>query len=268
MMRRIIPRRAALSAVALLLLWAGCSALASVVVPVPVWKWSAFIPVSLWRSYAPYALAPVCDFTGEHNLNRNDALLASVPLPEGSRVIASYAHHPYGGAAGWWPDWPGGRRWATGGTYRTSAYYIRLPPGLAPAEALQWYADNLPVVNADWQSARATTPSLPGDYRGHPDEYWRMLREAAPWPQPAAAWQFSVFRNGKAGLSIEHGRHGANRSIVRMGDDQRAVPFHSVPSQPPDTRERLPDPQRDIIIAVNFLAYDPPGAIFCPKLGY
>ena len=265
MLRRILSPWPVRIAVLLLTLWVGCSALCSVAVPVPIWVWLVLIPVFLWESYAPHALAPVCDFNYEHNLRRNDALFASAPLPAGSRVIASYAPEVYGRRPVEW-HLPGGRSWA-GTVYQTSKYVVRLPPGLAPAQALRWYADNLPVINPDWQPTRVTAPSVPGGYWDPHDEYGRARRVAAPWPQPTDDRQFIVFRNGKAGLSVEYGKYGDQRSNVRIGDDQRDIQYRSS-SAPPDTRERLPDPQRDIIVAVNFLAYDPPGSTFCPKLGY
>ena len=266
MLRRILSPWPVRIAILLLTLWVGCSGRCSVTIPAPIWVWMILLPVLLWTSYAPYALAPVCDFNYEHNLRRNDALFASAPLPAGGRVIASYVPEAYGR----WPvEWrfPGGRSWA-GTTYVTSKYYVRLPPDLAPAQALRWYADNLPAVNPDWQPTQITTPSVPGGYWAPRDEYEPAQRAAAPWPQPTDDWQFIVFRNGKAGLSVEYGKYGGRRSNVRIGDDLRDIPFNSVPPPPPDTRERLPDPQRDIIVAVNFLAYDPPGRILCPKLGY
>ena len=267
MLRRILSPWPVRIAVLLLTLWVGCSALCSVRAQTPIWVWLVLIPVFLWESYAPHALAPVCDFNYEHNLRRNDALFASAPLPAGSQVIASFAPEAYGRWPSEWPHLPGERSWA-GTVYLTSKYYVRLPPGLAPAQALRWYADNLPAVNPDWQPAQTTTVSIPGGYRAPPDADGRILRVVAPWPQPTDAWQFIVFRNGKAGLSVEYGKYGDQRSNVRIGDDQRDIPFNPVPPPPPDTRERLPDPQRDIIVAVNFLAYDPPGRILCPKLGY
>ena len=266
MLRRILSPWPVRIAVLLLMLWVGCNAMLTIAVPVPIWRWMIYIPATFWVQYAPYALAPVCDFNYEHDLRRNDALFAAVPLPAGSRVIASEAH-TYGGTLGFWPDYPGGRPWE-GATYRTSSYYVRLPPGLTPAQALRWYADNLPAVNPDWQPTQITTPSVPGGYWDPHDEYGRAVRVAAPWPQPTDDRQFIVFRNGKVGLSVEYRKYGGRWYGVRIGDDQRDIPFNSVPPPPPDTRERLPDPQRDIIVAVNFLAYDPPGRILCPKLGY
>ena len=237
--------------------------------------------VLAWYSYAPYALGSWCDFSREANIRANDELFAGLPpLPASSGIVAVDVHS-YGNGQYelvFPATLPGGKGWQ-GNVYHTTSWYIRLEPDTAPADALQWYADNLAAANPNWQPAHGAVESIPGLTFAPPDnpDYPGIRRTVpAPSPMPGAPWQFLVFRNDKAGLSVEQGKSQTWRPGLwpAPGEDRRTGRYWlggidgTDPVINPNALENLPDADRDVIVSINFRAYHPPGMFWCPKLGY